>query len=908
MDKESEEYAKESTSDLATLWQSALTDYYVSAKMDVAQMKVYTSMSDIQLDTDIQKNFEKFRHNGGKVDKLRSLVARNTELIISGATYITEAASAAFPPSSAILTAFTYVMKASQDVSKDYDKITDFFEELNSFLERVNIIESRVPSFEGYRSHLIRVFAAILKTCGLATKATKEGRLKRFGKTILRGGADEDLAGATTTLETALKRLESATGFATLANTEDIKKETLEVKQNLLEVIGATADVASGVQQFNESVQLSKKETVKLYMQMSARFDQMIESQRKSSRKLTFSEIAPKLDSIHRKQTAYNVVKRVFALIDDPQLRYRDFAYSAVEGMTEWFIKTPELVSWMEGVPESPFLWVTGAPGMGKSWISYSVICALQKLTAGNIKSSVAFHYYQGDSLERGALQGLVKSAITQIAQQDRIYCEQVAAELYRVYETIDWSDPVGVWRKYIASKYKQTSDIHLFIVLDAVDEASSRTEKLFEALKLIVSENLNIRVMMTGRQELKPKIEQLHPQYQMITVGKENISDDMHLFIDSWIRRSSSLRKLRPPVKRLIAKRLFQKSESMRYADNMLHRLARMPGERSVAQCLSEMPDGLNGIYSHLQEEIETRRTPNQFQTMKTMFAWLSYAHRRLIMEEVEDVAKLCGHDPFFSAEEEIQGRSGRVLQIIGDTDHVEIFQDEVIEYQATDEDDEALLRLGSSSRDDKSTVCFYNRSMREYFRAPEGEGKGIRIPPSAGNLLIFEMCANIILQRHGHDLSAGMLSYAAANWARHFRAIDPSLISDEEIVRAMSTLQILLTNSINTVYFFETHYSYVENTLPYTAMLGGTGNRTSLFHTALAQWTERAANLKLKLLDKDGAETHEWILWIKANPSKILLQLAKGHVNNWLKLPQQEQVSYDFAVSALNMVGFVN
>ncbi len=66
--------------------------------------------------------------------KMRHLIVGNSEYILKGAEFLANSASVAFPPSSAILTALTWVMKASSTVSKDYDKIQAFFGELNEFL------------------------------------------------------------------------------------------------------------------------------------------------------------------------------------------------------------------------------------------------------------------------------------------------------------------------------------------------------------------------------------------------------------------------------------------------------------------------------------------------------------------------------------------------------------------------------------------------------------------------------------------------------------------------------------------------------------------------------------------------------------------------------------------------------
>ena len=66
-------------------------------------------------------------------------------MIMKVASHVANAASTAFPPSAAIMTAFNYVMNASKAVSDDYDMILPFFEIMTSFLERVSMLEGRMP-------------------------------------------------------------------------------------------------------------------------------------------------------------------------------------------------------------------------------------------------------------------------------------------------------------------------------------------------------------------------------------------------------------------------------------------------------------------------------------------------------------------------------------------------------------------------------------------------------------------------------------------------------------------------------------------------------------------------------------------------------------------------------------------
>lgn len=99
----------------------------------------------------------------------------NAEVIQRVVTTVGNAASMAFPPSSAILTAFAYVMNASKAVSDDYDMLAAFFDIMNSFLERLGILESKMPSHRNYKVVMVRVFASILALCSIARKYRQKG-------------------------------------------------------------------------------------------------------------------------------------------------------------------------------------------------------------------------------------------------------------------------------------------------------------------------------------------------------------------------------------------------------------------------------------------------------------------------------------------------------------------------------------------------------------------------------------------------------------------------------------------------------------------------------------------------------------------------------------------------------------
>ena len=112
----------------------------------------------------------------GKVDKLRHLVNKNSDIILSAARQISTAASASFPPAAAIMTAFTWIMKGAKDISADYDMVESFFDIMHSFLERIALLEGKLSVIQKYQVFLMRVFCSILAICSITSTYQKDGR------------------------------------------------------------------------------------------------------------------------------------------------------------------------------------------------------------------------------------------------------------------------------------------------------------------------------------------------------------------------------------------------------------------------------------------------------------------------------------------------------------------------------------------------------------------------------------------------------------------------------------------------------------------------------------------------------------------------------------------------------------
>ena len=233
-----------------------------------------------------------------------------------------------------------------------------------------------------------------------------------------------------------------------------------------------------------------------------------------------------------------------------------------------------------------------------------------------------------------------------------------------------------------------------------------------------------------------------------------------------------------------------------------------------------------------------------------------------------------------------DLQGKSSTYLLAPSDrhdVDHIRIL--DIVRSREGDDDDvedEAKASDSDNGNDNievdisgsgQTPLAFQERSLRDYFRAVDVDEKGLRTPPSAAHLTIFEMAADLLFNA-GNEVRDSqqpkLLQYAASFWAQHFVEIDLSKASDEEIKRVVNILHKIMTNYNNVARNFE-HFS----SLSYSEM---TPENEGLWLSTLKEWTGRASNSTAPLDPEVGA-------WAKeiTTSQEPLMALARGHVVNW-------------------------
>lgn len=230
-----------------------------------------------------------------------------------------------------------------------------------------------------------------------------------------------------------------------------------------------------------------------------------------------------------------------------------------------------------------------------------------------------------------------------------------------------------------------------------------------------------------------------------------------------------------------------------------------------------------------------------------------------------------------------------------------------EIVKSRDGDDDDDEEGKTDDSDHADESIevdlqeggqtpVAFQERSLREYFQAVDVDEKGLRTPPSAAHLTIFEMAADLLFnasEKLKDKEQPKLLSYASSFWAQHFVEIDLSKATDDEVKRLVNALHKIMSNHNNVARTFE-HFAE----LSYSEM---TPDNEGLWLNTLREWAGRASNSPGLLVP----EVETWAKEITTS-QEPLMTLARGHVVNWYKDYNGLRIykAFNFARDAFKLV----
>ncbi|KAJ4139750.1 hypothetical protein NW768_001094 [Fusarium equiseti] len=858
--------------DVADLWKDALKAYKGIVGFDL-EKKFDNVQAMIDQGTKEMNNFHSFRHNDKKVDKLRSLFANNLDYIQKGANQLIAAATPAFPPAAAIGTAITFMLGACRDQRADYDLVVVFFEDMNSFLQRVVILETRLPGHKAYQNCLMDVFTSFLTMCGYAHKYIELGRFKKWINNLLSGG-DSDLSGARKTMDLKLTRLQNATEFAILGNTEDLKKMNSELQQNSdlhTAMLEDQKEVMSSIQENTETIRNDMAKLLKAFTDQNKENS----AKKKSS---NFNS---------NKSASANRIRNLFVEIEGEDHEYYVLKDTIIPDTCNWVFDEPQWEQWHKSEDPGPVLAISGDPGVGKSHISASVYDKLLKEAEGDAeKHTCAAHFYfREQASDLHTFVNAVNIIIIQVVEQNEEVCELVLAEFNKDETFIEYQDPEDVFRKLLVPIFRKDSKYHLNLMLDGIDELSD-FENLVKFLEIIRNEELRISVVVTSRPE---RVKEISVPTISISVEKEKQKLDLRELIWNRLNSLSALRTFGRYVKQRVADKLEEHSPNMLYAENMLHRFNSLNREAAVLRTLEKpLPADLDELYEILVAECYKHLIPEHKSLVNRLLHWV--AHKQsLTLDEVNSLLRLWTGDKNFDIDE-IPDSLLNLIRI-GDPG-ADAEQRAKVRARgngntAVEELDQANADPDAIYNDGNLPVKFHERSMRAFFCDTENKEKSQHWKPSETNRQLFLDLAGVFrAENEGMTIAPSLKEYAFERMFQYWRDIEPQDHTAEEQAQVMEAFASVMLN----------RYRFAQSYCAQDVTQGNTYTYLEMFDDKsfekVSTWTALLEEIK-PLLSEDIAE---WWAGIENNPRDCSLPLLRAHTKILYLAEYTQEISQAF------------
>lgn len=470
-------------------------------------------------------------------------------------------------------------IQACKQVSADYDVVTAFFEDMNAFLQRITILESRLPKYPAYRNCLMDVFTSVLSLCGFATKYIELGRFSRcFNSSIMAvigsdccaftekwlhnmvQGEDGDLGGARKAMDTSLSRLQSATEYAILGNTEELQRMNSDLQQNQdmqTKMMEDQTKMLETVLQSQDNVRSDLRNIQKLLVTFEERRREDNPKQR----------VVAKSSGQNKKPPTSVQVRSFFLETLSPVHEYHEIKESFIAETCTWIFEEPLWETWLAQEPGKMaprVLALLGPAGTGKSHLAASAYDRLVNLAEKDPSTNtcVVHFYFRETSNDLSELFKAVNWAVIQIAEQNATVCERLCAELQREDIEIDGWDWKDVWAKLLKPCFSTSAKARLQIVWDGLDELTDwDTKPLAELFALIRDDtDFNITVFCTTRKTMEEPLKKSGVQF--IEVTKEKQLPDLKALIWHHLNDDGGLRKLSKPTKQRVSSTLEEKAD----------------------------------------------------------------------------------------------------------------------------------------------------------------------------------------------------------------------------------------------------------------------------------------------------------------------------------------------------------
>ena len=206
-----------------------------------------------------------------------------------------------------------------------------------------------------------------------------------------------------------------------------------------------------------------------------------------------------------------------------------------------WLLKSDEYTRWKNAAETS--LWLYGIPGCGKTILSSTVLQDVHQHCQDDPGKVIAYFFFDFNDSKKQDPEMMLCSLLCQLTQQSI----KIPAGLDTLFSTCGSGERQPSIGALLDALQSITQDLpQIYIVLDALDECSHRTE-LMEMLRIMMKWNApNLHILLTSRKErdIETSLEGCIDPKNSICLESQVVDEDIQLYVQQRMLNDSALSK----------------------------------------------------------------------------------------------------------------------------------------------------------------------------------------------------------------------------------------------------------------------------------------------------------------------------------------------------------------------------
>ncbi|KAL5001768.1 NACHT and TPR domain protein [Aspergillus recurvatus] len=580
------------------------------------------SVSDLMTEIDEQnRDFREFREKRQDIfDALKAAlipVQLFGDLAAGGLSIVA-------PPSSLVFGAVLHLVGAAKGVSASYEALQDLMQMLQDFTVRLNVYAQETIS-EALSDKLSDIIITLVEILALSSRTIRRGRLLKFTRNILLGNDDAIQASMVrldmlTRVEASLVRAEALTESKRAGRVVDDISVTLSATNATVLGTGMAVD------------------------QMSAHVHEVHEM----LAKLTVSVNKEKQDGPEDQEALSERISQVLrpSKVNTAQEWFDKIRRARVPDTGDWVHREEVFQSWVNR--KTPVVFISGNPGVGKSFLAVNMICFLREqfppaAVQRDSPVSIGYFFFKDENPQTRSFHQALRDLAFQLSKSDPGYQKWLGT--IKDYEQISTLE--SAWHHLFAEYFLQKSATKgtAYILLDAVDEALDEERRIFiDLAKELYSNQSRLQLAIVGRPYISDQLlEGLETKVPTLHVTKQKNSSDISRYIHASINKSMVLRRVSARIRDEIINKLSAGAEGMfLWVNLMLQELIKKRNESSMRKALAQAPRGLKEMLRHVLATYSGSSNEEELEYLNETLLWVTCADHPWKLSELETILRL--------------------------------------------------------------------------------------------------------------------------------------------------------------------------------------------------------------------------------------------------------------------------